>query len=138
MNPYVGTSGYSYKEWKGSFYPQDLPAKRMLHHYSEHFRAVEINSTFYSLPKASVLEAWAAEVPKDFKFILKAPQQITHRQRLKDSGDSVQQLLEVAQAYPNSSVAGSAMLARSVGGSRRRSARPRRCFPTPARSSTAR
>jgi uncharacterized protein YecE (DUF72 family) len=98
MNLYVGTSGYSYKEWKGPFYPEDLPEKQMLHFYGERFRSVEINNTFYRMPKASVLEAWAAEVPADFKFVLKAPQRITHMQRLKESGDSVAYLLQVAGA----------------------------------------
>src|SRR5213596_1156040 len=98
MNLYVGTSGYSYKEWKGPFYPEDLPDKQMLRYYGERFRAVEINNTFYRMPKAAVLEAWAAEVPVDFKFVLKAPQRITHMQRLKDAGDSVSYLLDVAGA----------------------------------------
>jgi len=96
MNLYVGTSGYSYKEWKGTFYPQDLPDKLMLRFYGERFRSVEINNTFYRMPKASVLEAWAAEVPTDFKFVLKAAQRITHQQQLKDASDSVSYLLEVA------------------------------------------
>ena len=98
MNLYVGTSGYSYKEWKGTFYPDDLPEKQMLHYYGERFRSVEINNTFYRMPKTSVLEAWAGEVPTDFKFVLKVPQQITHKQRFKDSGDSVSYLLNVAEA----------------------------------------
>jgi len=68
----------------------------MLRFYGERFRAVEINNTFYRMPKASVLESWAADVPADFKFVLKASQRITHMQRLKDSGDSVSYLLEVA------------------------------------------
>jgi len=96
MNLYVGTSGYSYKEWKGAFYPADLPDKQMLRFYGERFRAVEINNTFYRMPKPSVLEAWAADVPADFKFVLKASQRITHMQRLKDAGDSVNYLLKVA------------------------------------------
>jgi len=96
MNLYVGTSGYSYKEWKGPFYPEDLPDKQMLHYYGERFRSVEINNTFYRMPKASVLEAWAAEVPADFKFVLKASQRITHFQRLKEVRDSVEYLLDVA------------------------------------------
>src|SRR5262245_29726621 len=82
MNLYVGTSGYSYKEWKGTFYPKDLPDKQMLRFYGERFRTVEINNTFYRMPKASVLQAWAGEVPGDFKFVLKASQRITHIQRL--------------------------------------------------------
>ena len=98
MNLYVGTSGYSYKEWKGTFYPEDLPDKQMLRFYGERFRSVEINNTFYRMPKASVLEAWAKEVPADFMFVLKASQRITHHQRLKDADDSVSYLLEVAGA----------------------------------------
>jgi uncharacterized protein YecE (DUF72 family) len=96
MNLYVGTSGYSYKEWKGSFYPQDMSAKGMLHYYGERFRAVEINNTFYRLPKTSILEAWSGEVPADFKFVLKASRQITHIKRLKNAADSVSYLLEAA------------------------------------------
>lgn len=98
MNLYVGSSGYAYKEWKGSFYPKDLPAKRMLHYYGERFRTVEINYTFRRMPEASVLKAWASKVPDDFKFVLKAPQKITHFQRLKNAGDAVSDLLEVAGA----------------------------------------
>ena len=96
MNLYVGTSGYSYKEWKGTFYPKELPDKQMLRYYGERFRTVEINNTFYRMPKASVVEAWADEVPADFQFVLKASQRITHMQRLKDAGDSLSYLLEVA------------------------------------------
>ncbi|ACM20197.1 protein of unknown function DUF72 [Geotalea daltonii FRC-32] len=96
MNLYVGTSGYSYKEWKGTFYPGDLPDRQMLHYYAGHFRAVEINNTFHRMPKVSVLEAWASQVPADFKFVLKAPQQITHVQRLQNADDSLSYLLEVA------------------------------------------
>src|SRR3989442_15581437 len=98
MNLYVGTSGYSYKEWKGTFYPEDLPEKRMLRFYGERFRSVEINNTFYRMPKPSVLENWMAEVPEDFKFVLKASQRITHMQRLKDVGDSVSYLIKMAAA----------------------------------------
>src|SRR5262245_32657723 len=96
MNLYVGTSGYSYKEWKGNFYPKDLPDKQMLHYYGERFRSVEINNTFYRMPKESVLDAWGTEVPADFKFVLKASQRITHMQRLKDAEDSVSYLLKIA------------------------------------------
>ena len=98
MDLYVGTSGYSYKEWKGTFYPKNLPAQQMLRFYGERFRAVEINCTFYGLPKASVLAGWADAVPADFQFVLKAPKQITHVQRLKDAGDLVSQLLAIAGA----------------------------------------
>jgi uncharacterized protein YecE (DUF72 family) len=98
MDLYVGTSGYSYKEWKGAFYPKDLPAQRMLRFYGERFRTVEINSTFYGMPKVSVLEVWSGAVPADFKFVLKAPQQITHQRWRNDTGDLVSQFLEVAGA----------------------------------------
>jgi uncharacterized protein YecE (DUF72 family) len=101
MNLYVGTSGYSYKEWKGTFYPKDLPAQQMLRYYGERFRTVEINSTFRGMPKASVLKGWAAAVSGDFKFVLKAPMQITHLKKLKDASDSVSQFLEVAGALSN-------------------------------------
>ena len=98
MSLYVGTSGYSYPEWKGSFYPEDLPAKRMLNYYGSQFRTVEINNTFHRMPKVSLLESWGAEVPADFRFVLKAPQSITHFQRLKDVDDPVSYLFDVAGA----------------------------------------
>ena len=95
MKWFVGTSGFSYKEWLGSFYPEKLSAKRMLNFYAQHFRSVEMNSTFYRLPKTSTVEAWTGEVPPDFKIVLKAPQQITHRQRLKNSAESTKEFLEL-------------------------------------------
>lgn len=96
MNCYVGTSGYSYPKWKGSFYPAKLPAKQMLSFYAARFRTVEINSTFYRPPVVSVLEGWASQVPADFRFVLKAPQAITHIRRLADAGELVASLLEAA------------------------------------------
>jgi uncharacterized protein YecE (DUF72 family) len=96
MEIYVGTSGYSYKEWKGTFYPKALPAQQMLAFYGERFGTVEINNTFYRMPNASTLKGWAAAVPAHFKFVLKAPKQITHLRVLRDADDSVAHLLEVA------------------------------------------
>jgi uncharacterized protein YecE (DUF72 family) len=96
MNLYVGTSGYSYKEWKGKFYPEKMPEKEMLHFYGEHFNSVEINNTFYRMPKPSVLEDWAKEVPESFRFVIKGSQKITHFQRLKVTDGSVEYLLKVA------------------------------------------
>lgn len=96
MKLYVGTSGYAYKPWKGTFYPEDLPDGQMLRFYGGQFQSVEINNTFHRMPKAAVLEGWAAEVPPDFKFVLKAPQRITHKQRLKDEDGSVPYFLKVA------------------------------------------
>jgi uncharacterized protein YecE (DUF72 family) len=94
---HVGTSGYSYKEWKGSFYPKDLPADGMLRYYAERFDAVEINNTFYRMPKADVLKAWADEVPSGFQFVIKSPQRITHFQRLRGAGESISYLLSVTK-----------------------------------------
>jgi uncharacterized protein YecE (DUF72 family) len=96
MDLYVGTSGYSHKEWKGRFYPTKLPAKQMLPYYSKRFRTVEINYTFRRMPTASVLDRWADAVPADFQFALKVPEAITHKKRLKDAGDSVSTFLEIA------------------------------------------
>ena len=93
----IGTSGYSYKEWKGSFYPEKLPAKDMLAFYGERLPAVEINTTFYRLPKAAVLESWAAQVPGGFRFSLKASRRITHFKRLKETDDETRYFLETAR-----------------------------------------
>jgi len=96
MRVRAGTSGFSYKEWKGSFYPEDLPAARMLAYYSERLPAVEINNTFYRMPKPALLEGWSAEVPPEFRFVLKASQRITHFKRLKEAGDDVAYFFGVA------------------------------------------
>jgi uncharacterized protein YecE (DUF72 family) len=95
MNLYVGTSGYSYPEWKGGFYPKDLPVQQMLRYYGERFRTVEVNYTFRRMPTAALLDGWAGKVAADFRFVLKAPDQITHKQRLKDVGGPLSQLLQV-------------------------------------------
>ncbi len=92
----VGTSGFSYKEWKGSFYPEDLPQSKFLSYYAEHFSTVEINNTFYRMPKPDLLDGWAQQVGDDFRFVLKASRRITHQGRLKDVGDSVAYLYDVA------------------------------------------
>ena len=92
----AGTSGWSYKEWKGHFYPEKLPAKDFLRYYAEHFPTVEVNNTFYRLPNLTTLEGWAAEVPDDFTFVLKASKRITHDKRLGDVADSVDYLLRTA------------------------------------------
>src|SRR5687767_3804048 len=84
MHRYTGTSGFAYKEWKGSFYPEDMKDSGMLPFYASHFNSVEINNTFYRMPSEKVLGDWAAEVPADFRFVLKASRQITHIKRLKE------------------------------------------------------
>lgn len=98
MKLWVGTSGYSYKEWLGKFYPERLPAKQMLRFYASRFAAVEINNTFYRLPKETVLQSWTAQVPREFRFVLKAPRRITHIKRLRDSAAEVEYLFRVATA----------------------------------------
>lgn len=97
MKLFAGTSGYSYKEWKGSFYPDDLSDKEMLHYYGGHLPAVEINNTFYRLPKADMLENWAGQVPEDFQFVLKASRKITHFKKLKDADEETNYLLSTAK-----------------------------------------
>ncbi len=96
MKLHVGTSGYSYKEWKGTFYPEDLPAKEMLSYYSRRLPAVEINNTFYRLPQASMVENWKEQVPDEFRFSIKATQRITHIKRLKNAAEETKYLLETA------------------------------------------
>ena len=93
-----GTSGYSYKEWKGTFYPADLPAKAMLAWYAERLPAVEINNTFYRLPKADVIARWRDEVPERFRFVIKASRRITHIKRLVDAGEETSYLLQTIAA----------------------------------------
>jgi uncharacterized protein YecE (DUF72 family) len=89
----AGTSGYSYKEWKGSFYPEKCPPKDMLAFYAERLPAVEINNTFYRMPKREVVESWAAQTPAGFRFAIKVSQRITHRKRLKDVEEEVDYLI---------------------------------------------
>jgi len=96
MNLLVGTSGYSYKEWKGNFYPEDLPAKEMLSYYSRRLPAVEINNTFYRLPQPGMVENWKEQVSKSFRFSIKATQRITHIKRLKNCAEETKYLMETA------------------------------------------
>lgn len=92
----VGTSGYNYPEWKGSFYPPDLPAAKMLPFYAQQFNTVEINYTFYRMPTPKLVANWAAQVPEHFRFTLKAPKRITHDRRLRDVAQPVSAFLETA------------------------------------------
>jgi len=92
----VGTSGFAYKEWKGSFYPEDLPAKKYLSFYAQHFSTTEINNTFYRMPTAKLCEGWYAEVPDDFSFTLKLSQRITHFKRLRNVDDEMGFFLDSA------------------------------------------
>ena len=95
MKLLAGTSGYAFKEWKGAFYPKELKEEGMLGFYAGKFPTVEINNTFYRLPKQDVLEDWASQVPDAFTFAIKASRRITHNSRLKeDSADTVDFLLK--------------------------------------------
>ena len=96
MAVWVGTSGYNYPEWKGSFYPEKLPAAQMLPYYAERFATVEINYTFYRTPNSKILAGWDAATPARFRLTLKAPQRITHFARLKNCGELVQYFIKTA------------------------------------------
>lgn len=93
---WVGTSGYNYPEWKGSFYPDTLPAAKMLPYYAERFPTVEINYTFYRMPNEKLVSGWAAQTPEPYRITLKAPRRITHDSRLKNCGELVQGFCRVA------------------------------------------
>ena len=96
MSIWVGTSGYNYPEWKGSFYPEKLPASQMLSYYSERLSTVEINYTYYRMPNAKTLEGWNIATPERFKLTLKAPKRITHDARLKDCAEHTRYFTELA------------------------------------------
>jgi uncharacterized protein YecE (DUF72 family) len=91
---YAGTSGYSYPGWRGSFYPERLPASRFLAHYAERLPSVEINHTFYRFPGESLLDAWRAATPEGFRFAVKANQGITHRGRLAGVAELTRDFVE--------------------------------------------
>lgn len=93
---WIGTSGYNYPEWKGSFYPADLPAAKMLPYYAARLPTVEINYTFYRIPNEKIVAAWAAATPERFKLTLKAPRRITHDQKLRSCGDLVRGFCQTA------------------------------------------
>jgi uncharacterized protein YecE (DUF72 family) len=92
----VGTSGFSYDEWIGSFYPEDLPGAGRLAYYAARLPAVEINNTFYRMPKTAVLEGWAAQAGPGFRFALKAPRRITHAKAAEDTSEVAAHLFRVA------------------------------------------
>src|SRR3954449_238962 len=93
---WVGTSGYNYPEWKGSFYPADLAAAKMLPYYAARFPTVEINYTFYRMPNEKLLAGWAAGTPDGFSFTLKAPRRITHDSKLQRCEELLQTFCTVA------------------------------------------
>lgn len=98
MRVHTGTSGFSYDEWHGRLYPVELPASSRLAYYSSRLGSVEINNTFYQMPKTALLEGWRDAVADDFRFALKVPRRITHSQRLKESSESLGYFLTAASA----------------------------------------
>lgn len=97
MRIHVGTSGYNYPEWRGTFYPEDIKAKDMFAFYAARFHAVEINYTFYRMPTTKTTTAWRAQAPEAFQYVLKAPKRITHQKRLVDCEEALGYFTEAAR-----------------------------------------
>ena len=97
MKYYIGTSGWNYDDWKGRFYPEDLPSSRWLEHFAKHFSTVEINFSFYKWPDREQFAKWAQETPDDFIFAVKASQYLTHRKKLKDAAEPVERTITHAR-----------------------------------------
>jgi uncharacterized protein YecE (DUF72 family) len=98
MKWFIGTSGWSYNEWRGIFYPKNVPARQWLSYYAEHFKAVEINNTFYNAPTIERLSAWEDIVAPRFTFAVKAPRVITHYKKLENVGEDVAAFMKIIQA----------------------------------------
>jgi uncharacterized protein YecE (DUF72 family) len=98
MKTWIGTSGFQYAEWKGKFYPEDLPAAKMLPYFAERFGTTEINYTFHRIPSPKTIENWKTQTPDHFRFALKAPQKITHFARLRDCKDNLAYFCQVISA----------------------------------------
>jgi uncharacterized protein YecE (DUF72 family) len=96
MRVTAGTSGFSYKEWQGSFYPPKLPASRMLEYYAERLPAVELNNTFYRMPGEALIKGWESKSPDAFRFVLKAPRSMTHIRKLVDCREPLERFVQVA------------------------------------------
>lgn len=96
MRVFIGTSGYSYKEWKGSFYPDKIAAGDMLGYYGTRFRSVEINNTFYRMPRETTLVQWSEQVPDEFQFALKASRRITHQKLLVGADEELSYFLRTS------------------------------------------
>ena len=95
MNSWIGTSGFQYTEWKGNFYPEDLPTAKMLPFYAGRFSTTEINYTFHRIPAQKTIENWKAQTPEKFRFALKAPQKITHWAKLRDCSDTLEYFCKI-------------------------------------------
>jgi uncharacterized protein YecE (DUF72 family) len=97
MRYYIGTSGYNYPEWRGSFYPEKFPTTKMLSYYAERFNSVEVNYTFYRVPTEKLLQGWADGTPPGFTFTLKAPRRITHDSKLRNVADLTRTFCQTAE-----------------------------------------
>jgi uncharacterized protein YecE (DUF72 family) len=95
MKFWIGTSGFQYAEWKGNFYPEDLPAAKMLPFYAERLSTTEINYTFHRIPAPKTIDNWRSLTPENFRFALKAPQRITHWSKLRDCADTLRYFHDV-------------------------------------------
>ena len=98
MKTWIGTSGFQYPEWKGSFYPEDLAAAKMLPYFAERLSTTEINYTFHRIPSPKTIDNWLAQTPENFRFALKAPQKITHFAKLRDCQDTMAYFYRVVSA----------------------------------------
>ena len=98
---WIGTSGFQYPEWKGSFYPEKISLAKMLAFYTEHFSSTEINYSFRRIPSVRTLEIWKAQTPQHFKFSFKAPREITHFRQLKDCAEVVARFNEALKTMEN-------------------------------------
>lgn len=92
---HVGTSGYNFPEWRGSFYPPKLPSAKWLEYYAQQLGTVEINYTFYRTPSAKTIAGWDAATPETFTFVLKAPQRITHFARLRNIDEPLRRFIDI-------------------------------------------
>jgi uncharacterized protein YecE (DUF72 family) len=101
MKLWIGTSGFQYSEWKGNFYPEDLPTAKMLPFYAERFATTEINYTFHRIPAQKTIENWKTQTPEEFRFALKAPQKITHWSKLRDCSDTLEYFCKVITGLGN-------------------------------------
>src|SRR5437588_7644333 len=97
MQVWLGTSGWQYRDWRGRFYPHDLPQARWLEHYAERFRTVEVNNSFYRLPSAETFAAWRRRTPDDFVFVVKASRYLSHIKRLLDPEEPVDLFVDHAR-----------------------------------------
>src|SRR5687767_1027793 len=96
MRVAAGTSGFSYKEWQGTFYPEKFPASRMLEFYTARLPTVELNNTFYRMPGEALVTGWRDRSPDAFRFVLKAPRSLTHVRKLADCAESLARFVAVA------------------------------------------